>query len=473
MPESPDTEAPRWTLRRVGMVAHAGWRRHRLPAVVILLFALLVVGLHVRAYPTLSPIDELQHIDYMVKASRGERVKQGDKVGETAMREEACRGVDADFTPPPCDSPDLRPEQFQEAGYNTASGQFPIYYAVTGAVARVILRAPGIDSIVTAGRLVGALWLAAGAFITWLLMAEFGVRTVTRAAVLGLLMTTPVVLHMSATVNPDSTLLLGGAAMVLATLRWERGAHWGWPVGITVAALLVEKTNILAAALIAIYLAVRGVGALWARRRGESEEILENPSPQRGEAPFRSFALLLGMAAILVVGSLVLTELKSEVQQIGGTNPGLDIPKNRMFRVESLSADQVVSQVPALVTPVSRPPLAEFLSGPGTSVLIRFTDWVLLGAAVGSALWATHRSRVAALGAAVVVTMVVLGPAMALRNYIFGSQFWPIPARFGLTLLPALALLLGVSVVKRSVRVAVTTFSGVAVVYVLGQLVAG
>ena len=51
----------------------------------------------------------------------------GDKVGNQALRQEACRGVDAPaFALPPC-SPTATydPHVFQERGYNTAALDAP------------------------------------------------------------------------------------------------------------------------------------------------------------------------------------------------------------------------------------------------------------------------------------------------------------------------------------------------------------
>ena len=40
----------------------------------LLVVALTLVGLHTSAYPTLSPIDELQHIDYVIRAGELEEL---------------------------------------------------------------------------------------------------------------------------------------------------------------------------------------------------------------------------------------------------------------------------------------------------------------------------------------------------------------------------------------------------------------
>src|SRR6478672_4908576 len=144
-------------------------------AVALMALAAVLVVLHVRAYTALSPLDELQHVDYLDQASRFDFVHDGERVGQLAMREQACRTVDSPgFVSPPCHARHLTPVQFQEGGFNTASGDPPTYYAVTGLLARVAIHLPGVDSLVTGGRLVGALWLGLGLIGTFVLARRLG-----------------------------------------------------------------------------------------------------------------------------------------------------------------------------------------------------------------------------------------------------------------------------------------------------------
>ena len=101
--------------------------------------AVLVVALHVREYRPLSPIDELQHLDYLYKAPSGHIVARGERIGEAALREETCRGLDAPIALPSCTAPaPLDPDEFQERGFNTASVHPPTYYFLTGTAAKAV-----------------------------------------------------------------------------------------------------------------------------------------------------------------------------------------------------------------------------------------------------------------------------------------------------------------------------------------------
>ncbi|MEP4653141.1 MAG: hypothetical protein ABJ314_23410, partial [Ilumatobacter sp.] len=116
----------------------------------LFLVSLILVGLHVRAYTQLSPIDELQHIDYVIKAGDFEPPHVNDPVGFEAMAEAACRSVDAPgYIGPPCGLDRYDPEDFQENGVNTAARQFPVYYTITGVISRFVVATGAIGSQVT------------------------------------------------------------------------------------------------------------------------------------------------------------------------------------------------------------------------------------------------------------------------------------------------------------------------------------
>ncbi|HET6692862.1 MAG TPA: hypothetical protein VFG97_01045, partial [Pedococcus sp.] len=91
-----------------------------LPALLAIV-AVVLVALQVHSYTRLSPIDELQHIDSLYKAPAAPA--PGDRVGQEAMRQQDCRGVDAPgFEPGPCRPlGSFDPATYQEKGYNTAA----------------------------------------------------------------------------------------------------------------------------------------------------------------------------------------------------------------------------------------------------------------------------------------------------------------------------------------------------------------
>jgi hypothetical protein len=231
------------------------------PPLLLVVVPVLLVSLHVRTYTKLSPIDELQHIDYMFRSPGLHQVKAGTQDSQAAMREEACRGIDAVFSAPPCTDKTLKPAQFQDQGYDTAYIHPPTYYDVTW-VAGEAVKATGTKSSVTAWRLVGALWLAAGLLLTYAAGVRMGASRLALLGLLILLASAPSILQTNSTVSPDAaSTFIGGAALYLLCL-WERAGRWRWAalVGIGFVGTAIKIQDAIVVMLIALYF-VLGVRA--------------------------------------------------------------------------------------------------------------------------------------------------------------------------------------------------------------------
>jgi hypothetical protein len=385
------------------------------------------------------------------------------------MREEACRGIDRDDALPPCDSPRFNPQEFRDYGVNIISQRFPVYHLLTGVPARVMTWLPGVDSIVGPARLLGGLWLAAGLFLTWLIMRELGVSIRTRAVVLPLLGTTPVVLHAHAIVNSDAALLFSGAAVTYLALRWERGATPGWFVlAAAVAGVVLEPTTLLAVSLCGIHLLQRGV------LRRASAEPADDPPPGRKARESSLFG-----AAMLAVGVAVFVALPAVHERVLGTaevtadpvTPAEAAAQHRADEVTygAVPAGRIVREIAGLVTPVKRPYVPPFLAGDGAALLVSVSDWLLVGAVLGIAALGARRSRAEALAVSAVVVMLATGPLHALWN-ARRDVFFAIPTRFGLPILPVLFSLLALLLRKPAPRAAVGLVSVASTMYTLIHL---
>jgi hypothetical protein len=439
---------------------------------VVLLVALLV-ALHVRDYTRISPIDELQHLDYALKLGDGELIERGELFGIEAMREEACRGVDAEFRPPPCDQPVLRPEEFQEAGYNTAEPHPPIYYAVEGVGGRLTEALPGIASPVTAARLMGILWLGAAVVLMWFVLAELRVRELVRVLMLVLLACAPTVLHATATVNPDGTALTLGAATLLVVLRWESGRARPWMLAaVGAAAALTKVTNLAGIAVAVLYIAGR-----WLQRRSTGRrpasgdgvdtaqaglEPAEDELPDsraRGREALRPSLTAIGAlsAAFLVatVGWLAIGVLKA-----GGDDS--ESPMAQRFNVDTISLDEVADNVFAGLSPLRDPYLPRELSTPFVRLGGAVIDRLILAGVVAGLLASSAGSRARALGLATFVVMVGLGPFFVIFDFVATSSYFPIPPRYGLSIVPAAAAV-GAIALDRTLSGRILLGSGAAV----------
>lgn len=407
-------------------------------AVAVTAFACLIVVLHVADYTRLSPYDELQHYDYLTRVVRdGDIVRRGDLFGQEALHTEACQGLDGALDIPPCGRASYRPQDFQERGFNTAYIHPPVYYAISGSIAAGLSWVVGSDSLFTTGRLSGVVWMAGAMILTWLAMAELGVTWTRRAVALLFVATAPVVMETTATINPDATALFAGAAVLLAVLRWERGGRW-WPAALTATlALALKSTNVVALGLGIVYVAIRHVQQGRDTRWGTSDRAaLRNSLVMVG-------SMLAGAAAV----ALVWVAYSSSAARV----PLLDIPMAAQFHVDSLSVRQLFANLDSGITALTTPYVpAEMHTLWIDQVSILVDRFFLIG--VGIAAYASPAgSRMRALAVAAIVACCAVGPVFVLANFVLQETYVGIPRRYGLSIVPALAVALTVVLAHRRV----------------------
>jgi hypothetical protein len=185
-------------------------------AVIVVPIVLIAFATHNRT--SLSQNDELQHIDYLDRVEHLEIPRFGDKLGQLAMREAACRGIDWPGPLPPCSSSTFDPTDFSAKGYQYQAHQPPLYYAITAPVAKLIESLFGTDWL-TSARLVGVLWLTTALAALWLAMTEAGAPPVIRASVCLLLAASPSTVLLTSIVTNDAPTLLVGSLLALLCVR--------------------------------------------------------------------------------------------------------------------------------------------------------------------------------------------------------------------------------------------------------------
>ncbi len=423
-------------------------RRHGVFAgAAVVLFGALIVILHVIDYTRVSPLDELQHYDYMIRVVRDQEVVlRGDQFTQEAVRTEACEGLDAEFQPPPCRPGHYDPPTFQEGGFNTAYIHNPAYYAVSGAIAAGMSGAVGSDSLFTTGRLTGALWLAAGLVLIWLCMAELVVPLAIRLVILALVITAPLVIEASSVITPDATALLAGAAVLHAVLRIDRGARW-WPAGlVAIGAVALKSTNVLAVVLGIVYLGMRhlqlGREARWGLR--------DRTAIRRSVL---AIAAMVGGALIVGAAWGVYSSSRARV-------PTLDIPMARRFHTESIGIDEFLRNVPAGITPLDAPYVPSEMKAPWVEPFALLVDRFFLVGLASAALLGVPGSRQRGLAMATFVTLALMGPIFVIVNFVFQGTYVGIPHRYGLSLVPALVVSAVALLANRRVFQAVAVIAG-------------
>ena len=163
------SDVPDTTRLRYGRIASM------LSLVVLALFSLISVTLTVRQHPQLSQIDEVSHIDAVLAAPGV--VRTGQQLSPETLDIVSCRLVeDLAYPWPACgSSPTVPPADYPigAGGFTTSDVHPPVYYWLTALGVTIGGWVTDLEPVVIM-RLTGAVWLALGACLTWLLARSLG-----------------------------------------------------------------------------------------------------------------------------------------------------------------------------------------------------------------------------------------------------------------------------------------------------------
>ncbi|PVU82114.1 hypothetical protein DDP54_02805 [Cellulomonas sp. WB94] len=409
-----------------------GSHRWLIPALLIVV-AVTTVALHVHIYTKVGPIDELQHIDYLYKSPA--LVAPGDRIGQDAMREEACRGLDyPGFPLPACSTGTVyRPGDFQEKGYNTASANTPLYYSITHGLATVLLRVTGMTSLVTAGRAVGGLWLGVGLLMTYFAGQRLGAGRWQLAALLIVIACAPAVVYPSATITPDAATFAVGAAVLWVALWWEKRPQRRWPmiVIVTALALAMKMTNIVVIGAIGLYMLLRLI-QLHLPRQNDSEDVAPDESPA-GRSWIIGGTALASSALVVTLGWLA-------VQHALTHGDLSDIPMNQQFTATTLVVSPLVGNLGNWITPLSNA-WASVGNPELTTVLQRLGQLLIAAGLIATALFGERSLRIRTMAWACLATAFVGASVFIVASFYAQSVYVPPPARYGYTLVPMMVAL--------------------------------
>ncbi|WP_136519424.1 hypothetical protein [Cellulomonas telluris] len=422
-------------------------------AVVVLLGALALSATHVRHYSELSPVDELQHIDYLYKAP--EVVRNGEKVEQDAMREQACRTL-PNYPAPPCsETATYDPDDFQELGTNTAAIYTPLYYTLTKAVAMPLQAVTGMESLVTAARLVGGLWLGAGLVMTLLVARRLGAHPYPTAGLLLAGAATPNVVLPSATVTPDAAALLAGASLVWSVLWWEQrpGVRRLWlPALLALAVVALKALNVIVVVLVALYVVLRLVQRLaWPRDEAGEERPGRDVPGRRGPSVGQSAALVTVVSAVALAGAIgyVLFSSANAVASSEGVSMA------ERVRADTFPTLQTVEHIGVFLNVLYAP--GWWVTTPFIGPVVQNLVGMVAFAGTFAAAFLTDRvpRTTRTLAVSLLVVGVVGAPLIITFSYVSQGMFVPIPGRYALTLVPAGLAIAAATLRSRAARLVV------------------
>lgn len=463
MPSSAASAEPR-TTTTVG--AGHRWEQHESPlarvlrtrqmlicVIILVLAGIGITTLHTVRHQEMSPVDELQHIDYLFKAPQ--IVHSGEKVGQDAMREQACRRLPAWPQTEACSTTTVYdPDDFQESGSNTAAIYTPLYYTVTKVVAWPIEAVTGIG-LVSAARLVGGLWLAGGLVMTLLAARRLGANPFTATGLLLATAAVPTVLYPAATITPDAAALLCGASLLWSVLWWQESPsrRWWLPAVLSGLVVAVKALNILVVVLLALYVLVRAVVIEVRRRRAEPDAVAlagtrATTTTAAGTAaaeptPAQSAVVIAAMSAValaLAIGYIVYTGATAVASSDG-------VAMTERSRTDSFPVVSTVEHLGVFLRVFFDAGSVNVL-GPIGSLNQQTLGLIVFGATFAALLVARKISLDLRLMALSLMVIGVIGaPLIIAFTYFSQGIFVPIPGRYALTLIPV-----GVAVAAATLR---------------------
>ena len=382
-----------------------------------------VLGLVVLSgYTRVSPMDELQHIDASIKAASGHWVMPvGELVGQEAMRIEACSGIDANFTPPPCDTDDFDPSTFQELGINTAAGRPSTYYVVTGYGARLIGQLTG-RGFLEAARIASLLGHCLGVALLASLATRLGRSAVLGTSIAVIAGLIPPVLSQAVTVNPDSWSYLASMAVVTVTLAVR---DWRPVLAIpalttTLALVVLVKGNFAVLLLVPPFIALLGRRA--SSLRGTLSLVI---------APFASAAVVF----VMLVGI--------QVWASGNATPGAPVAPMSVYLAQSptnpWSWISVANQVLYSLVPTTSPGIADPLESPNLAALSMLLGALLFGVSAVGVFSARFPSLHLAFSWSALAVMIG-APVLTFGLMYVSGLFFPYPQRYGYPAIPLACL---------------------------------
>jgi hypothetical protein len=431
------------------------------PYLVVIAVAVLASSLHVAQYKELSPIDETRHVDYLAQlVDDGYIVKQGDKIGDVAMRLEACRGIDLPgWAPPPCNTKRFDPAAFRDDGFNNAINNPPAYYLVTGAVAKVATTLGISNNLLDPARVFGGFWLAAGLALALYAGELLGLRRVPLVSAAVLFALAPDPLFMASIVNPDAASVFAGAVVFVAALLWERGRlRVGWLAGAAAIAASFKMTNLIGVGIVVAWLLIQAY-AVWRREATETGRSA------------RSYVIA---CAVLVGAAVAVTLLWMAIASSRATVDALRLQSNLQFYHPAFPADSLLirrnlfSLFPPLGT-LRAPELQRRVIHDATVV----TAWLAIAAILAAALRFSIRDRISTLGFSTAAVLVAAGPGFIVSTWLVNRVIFQPSPRYAMSAIPILIVLTAAMVRGRVATICIGVFAALVALTMLIVLAFG
>ena len=446
----------------VGATTRAPLLRRIWPYLFVALLAVISSALHVARVTELSPVDETRNLDYMVRIyDEGHLVKLGDRIGQTAMRLEACRGIDFALrgrdVDPPCSTQHFSARDFRDDGYNNAVNHPPGYHLVTGAIAKAATLLGISTNPLDPGRLVGGFWLAAGLMLALFAGELLGISRIPLVAAATIYALAPDALGSAAAINPDGASVFAGGVILVAALLWERGRISTWWLALAAAvAAALKMTNFVAIGIVVLWFLTQA----YRQRR--------DPEPDRPTS--RRYLIACGA---FVGGAVVTTVVWLGIASVRATVDPLDLQSNQLYYQPHFPRKPLLEpqNLFAFFPPGGQAFRAPVLTTPVVSDISLISGWLAAAALLANTLRFSIRDRLSTLAACSTCLLVIAGPAFIIATWMANKVVFQPSLRYSLSAIPIVIVLLASLVRGRTATVGIATYAAVSAAIILGTLI--
>lgn len=416
-------------------------RRRQLAAAaaLVLLAAGLVLTAVARA-PGLSLLDEWTHADYAYRISHGQVPADGDVISRQIREEWSCHGLGPGGKMPPCGMPDPPPGEYKARGEQYNAFHPPVYYLLTGVVARAVDAVRPGQNFITSARVVGLAWLLAGMAVLSLAVRRLGASWPLAALGAALLPLTPIVLHASSTVTNDAPAALAGALGLLVLARVVVDGRTGWlvPAAATLFAAGTKMLNALPLLVVAGLLTLLGVRRWREGERGPGRQLV--------------------VVAVAIVGTFLLTYLAWSLFQSGRGVEGWVNPVAHVSGrpVRGLPFDELLSTSFSGFGLTSSYYLQSQVNGQAITAWAKLLTALVIAAPFVALALFRRWSPGWLVGLGLLAGMVLYPLAVEIQVYVSSGLYFPaVVVRYGMSFIPwAIAALVLVAAERRVGRVA-------------------
>lgn len=389
------------------------WTRRE--ALFSLLFLALVsaaiIGTYIPDQEALSPFDEWVYLDYVDKATDLQLVQQGELIGEEALEVSSCRGLlFYGPTGSPCGGP-YRSAEYPLAGVTSADIHPPTYFVLTATVAAAIRTVGLSDDLLTSARIAGALWLLLGLLAIVVLARELGAPLLSGLGAATVAAALPITRYNNSYITPDALNIAVGAVVLLAAVRFAKGAWPWWALAVAgVLAGSIKTQNGLAVGVALVFLSANAL----VERRSDLRA-------QRGHLLAAGGALAGYLAA--QVGWLAVRSLRSLGEAPAHDNSGAEV-----------TLELIARETTAFILRLG---LGATEDGQPISTYAYFLTALLIAGFVGAVLYRPVRSVYWQIGAATTAVVFIGSPVLLIAQQAALGEVVPSPARYGSALIAA------------------------------------